>query len=207
MSLYKKLSGIKRIPIKDYSVQGKKFLTEDEKKELLSGTVVIQEKIDGTERHKELEDFIIFYEDVRFCHTIHYTKLPTYELLFDIYDKKRKRFLSLDELGGLLEDRGVLWVPIESGDFRWTFAADCPVLDKISSANVNEAEERIVKILGSQSRFSDELIEGVVVKNYEKQLFGKVVRQEFFDKVQQSEHWRRKPKMNFLASGGKRVGW
>jgi ATP-dependent RNA circularization protein (DNA/RNA ligase family) len=60
-----------------------------------------------------LEDrFILFGEWVYARHSVHYRRLPHYFFEFDIYDKERGVFLSLERRLDLLEGTGLHTVPV-----------------------------------------------------------------------------------------------
>ena len=64
---------IKRIPISTFNARGKDYLTPEETERLLSGIVVIEEKLDGKTEGKRYKTLTYWYEDLRIRHTIPYT--------------------------------------------------------------------------------------------------------------------------------------
>src|SRR4051812_11356860 len=60
-----------------------------------------------------LEDrYILFGEWLYAKHSVHYRRLSHYFFEFDIYDKERGEFLVLAARFGMLEDTGILTVPV-----------------------------------------------------------------------------------------------
>src|SRR5205814_9689633 len=55
--------------------------------------------------------YIIFGEWVYAKHAVHYRQLPHYFFEFDVYDKQREEFLSLEGRMAILGGSGVLTVP------------------------------------------------------------------------------------------------
>lgn len=89
-------------------------------------------------------DRILFGEWLYARHSIHYTNLPDLFLAFDIYDKKKGRFLSRRSRDQLLEGTGIHTVPLLKNG-------------KLSRADYEE-------LLNSQSAFHDGVVEGVYVR-------------------------------------------
>ena len=194
----------------------KKCLTEAEVKELLSGHTIFEEKVDGGvvgiawdgekhlaigkhsminyddnskkfyglnnwiyEHYEKIEKiplgYIIYGEWLKAQHNIFYDKLPDYFLAFDIFDGHR--YLDLPSRSEFLNKLGFAEVPlIYSGD-------DLDVVDILCIADGFSINNR--------SRFSSSEMEGIVIKNYDKNLFGKYVRREFLESAE--EHWLRLP--------------
>lgn len=163
---------IYRIPVKGYERRGKKYLTINEVKELLDGVVEVEEKIDGKRIRSLEEDYIIFKEDCKRRHTIAYTSLPAWEIGFDIWIGEK--FLSREEKKEVFDILGIPMAPA----LLW---------DKLVSL------DPILDLIGQPSAFGAERIEGVVIKNPEKQLFGKLVDPLFDQEVDESEHHLRRP--------------
>ncbi len=156
------------------TIYGKRYLTDTEINELLSGMVVIEEKIDGKNSSVPISidntQYEMFVENCRWVHSIPYNKLPNWNIILDFWDYKQERFLNYMEKRALCNKMGI------SG---WM----APLLgyEKIDSI------EDLTLWIGN-TKFSDEgLAEGIVVKNYEKQIFGKLVRNEFITGIE--THW------------------
>lgn len=195
----------------------KKCLEVDEVKELLSGHTIIEEKIDGgvigiawdgnkhlaIGKHSMINPYdnskkvyglnswiyqnyekiqqipigwIIFGEWMRSSHQIFYDQLPDYFLVFDIWNGYR--YLDLQSRSNMLYKLGFKEVPlIYSGD-------DLNIEDILCIAGGLSVSD--------MSRFSSsEIFEGIVIKNYDKQLYGKYVRREFMDSIE--ENWINSP--------------
>lgn len=131
-----------------------------------------------------LEDrFILFGEWMYARHSVHYRRLPHYFFEFDIYDKQRNAFLSLERRMTLLAGAGVHTVPV------------------IHRGAVSR--ERLAELIGPSafdSQFEhpltkrvDNLMEGVYLRIEAADVVSgraKFVRPEFVEKVKQSEHWQ-----------------
>lgn len=158
---------------------GKRYLTPEEANEILSDVVTIEEKLDGKTQSKRMDGHIVFGEFMKWKHSIKYDKLPNWFVVFDIYDTKRNRFLNREEKEAVAKTLSVPLVPL------------------IFKGKINKIDD-LAKFLGTKSAYSSsDLAEGIVVKNYKKQKWGKVVRTEFTEGI--TTHWIRKPKeMNRL---------
>lgn len=222
---------IKKYP-KIYRICGKnlpttkKCLSDSEVSELLKGEVVVEEKIDGgicglswrgdvhsaqgrgrvisyDENSKQFYgfndwiyknyekiskipvDWFIYGEWMKACHNIFYDLLPDYFIAFDILN--RDRFLDYDEKSKFLKEIGFEHVPlIYHGVLK-----------------INE----ITKLVGKSKYSTNEIAEGVVIKNYKRSLMGKYVRREFMDSM--DEHWLKKPlkenKLKDVRKNDKRI--
>jgi hypothetical protein len=128
-------------------------------------------------------DFILFGEWLYARHSVHYLKLPHYFFEFDIYDKPRQAFLSLEQRMAMIAGTGIQTVPV------------------IHTGAV--AKDELVGLIGSSkfdSRFEnpttgriDDLMEGLYVrteKDGRVSARAKFVRPEFVEKVKQSTHWQ-----------------
>ncbi len=139
--------------------------------------------------------FLLFGEWLYARHSVYYRRLPHYFFEFDIYDKQAGVFLDLAARLALLEGTGILTVP---------------VLQRGPAT----AEE--LRALIGPSRFdsvfenprtgrTDGLMEGLYLRTEAAgHVTGraKLVRPEFVEKVQQSEHWQHQAVApNLLAEG------
>ena len=202
-----------------------KILSLQELSELLTGEVVVEEKIDGANigfsldengslqvqnRGAYLEqpyrgqfsrlngwlgqfsyklkihlpdDIIVFGEWCAARHTLPYDHLPDYFLLFDLYDKKEKKFWSVCRRNEWAKKIGMHTVPsIERGRF---------------------SPDRLQDLLiHTRSAFRDGHVEGLVVRNDDlqwNQKRGKLVRADFVQAM--DTHWSRKQlEWNALAA-------
>lgn len=139
----------------------------------------MEEKIDGKIDALILEGKTVFFEFMKFKHTIHYTKLPSFKMAFDVWDGAR--FMGLQEKTiFLFQKHGI------------------PVIRTIFVGRTNYADllNYLPKILSLKSAYGEEPIEGVIIKNYEKQTFGKIVNPKFEEEIDAGEvHWSKKPKV------------
>jgi ATP-dependent RNA circularization protein (DNA/RNA ligase family) len=181
-NLYKKLTGIMRVP---FSPQhSKKTMTEEEYTKLISGEVSIEEKLDGQTFLLEIPEepnLLIFAEYLKYKHTVPYSKVPIpsdnrflWYVVFDIYDKEEERFINEKEKEEYAE---FYEFPISPVLYTGKLLDD-----------IKKSAEFITQLARNTSKFGDSLMEGVVIKNYEKQLFGKYINEEFRIEL----HWRRK---------------
>lgn len=120
--------------------------------------------------------WIIYGEWLRARHNIFYDKIPDYFVAFDIWDGHR--YIDLHSRSEFLHKLGFAEVPfIYSGD-------NLDVKDVLCIVNGLS--------ISNKSRLSStETMEGIVIKNYEKQLMGKYVNREFLESIE--EHWLKKP--------------
>lgn len=200
-----------------------KVLSPAEVAELLSGDVVVEEKIDGANlglsigddgalraqnrgKYLTLEhasgqwktlprwlapridalsdalfpDLILFGEWCVAVHSVHYTRLPDWFVAFDVFDRRRGEFWSVERRDALASRLGIALVPrLARGHFD---------LRKLQG------------MLGD-SRYADGPAEGIYVRREDGQeLVGraKLVRPEFVQAI--DEHWSRRPlRTNALA--------
>jgi len=73
----------------------KKYLTAEEMTRLLSGKVVVEEKMDGKSSRFETQRFVLFAEDMQQGQRISY-RVPARFALFDVFDKKRGMLLGVE---------------------------------------------------------------------------------------------------------------
>lgn len=161
-----------RIPVPSFArTRGKHYLSKDEVDQLLDGTVVMEEKIDGKIDGVVLAGKTVFFEFMKYKHTIFYTQLPSFQMGFDVWDGSR--FLNLSEKTKFLEAHG--------------FA----IIRKIfyGTTNYEELLKFLPKLLALKSAYGDEVIEGIVIKNYAKQQFAKIVNSKFEEVVDEAGHW------------------
>jgi hypothetical protein len=173
VNLFKKISKIVRVP---FSQQHRKpSMTWEEFVDLVDGEIVIEEKLDGATYFIELDeepDISFFAEYLKIRHTVIYDKVPfsinpkfLWYVVFDVYDKKEKKFLDRKEKAEYAE---VYEFPMPRVLFRGKL-----------KGNRTKKEKSISKLARRKSKFGPGLMEGVVIKNYEKQLFGKYINEEF----------------------------
>jgi len=171
---------IYRIPVPSFKeVNSKHYLSLAEVEELLDGLILIEEKIDGKIGAEDRENLEcrLFFELMKYKHTIPYLKLPSWNIYFDVFLHNEKRFADLEVRNKILISLGL------------------PVVRRIYYGKVNSYEELLEylpKLLSMKSVYGDETIEGIVIKNYQKQLFGKIVNPQFEEKIGDI-HWTKKP--------------
>jgi hypothetical protein len=133
---------------------------------------------------ERLEDrFILFGEWLYARHSVHYRQLPHYFFEFDIYDKDREAFLSLEQRLTLIDGTGIETVPV------------------LHRGAIGKKE--LAKLIGPSSFDSefdnpmtgrtDNLMEGLYLRVEAAGVVAgraKFVRPEFVEKVKQSEHWQ-----------------
>lgn len=115
---------------------------------------------------------IVFGEWCAARHSIGYEKLPDWYLMFDVYDRKACKFWSTSRRNKLADKLGLKVVPqISKGKFT-----------------LNSIKNFVLK---TKSEYSNELMEGVVIRN-DSELWcesrAKLVRPDFTQSIE--EHWR-----------------
>jgi hypothetical protein len=139
--------------------------------------------------------FILYGEWLYAKHSIHYRALPHYFFEFDIYDKDAASFLELATRLKMLEGTGIHTVPV----LHWgaATAERLPVLLGPSAFDSVFDNPRLKRV--------DNLMEGLYFRTENKGVVtgrAKMVRPEFVEKLQQSEHWQHQAMVsNQLAEG------
>lgn len=210
---FRKSNKIYRIELGGYKPKGKYHLARKTVEKLLKGTVDIFEKVDGgnTGIYKEngnvslqrkrgvvdyshpqysfflnqwrwdnaqkiidLPDNTVTYGELMRCkHTIYYNKLPDWFLVFDIYDLTHKQYIPWQDVKQICDSVGLKTVP------------------HIATVKLKNVEE-LYKYIPIKSKYGDKA-EGIVVKNFNKQLMGKWVQPWFVKTVEESKHWQDAP--------------
>ena len=166
---------IERIPFFDFlkkKLDRKTYLSKEKLEELFNGTVYITEKIDGKCEYDP--ETGRYYENVKFKHTIHYTKLPK-----EIVDNDFKVCLA-DTSNS-------------TGDLIFPSEPTPPSMFRGYIANKDLIMPLLTLCLAQKSAWSDDKVEGIVVANYEKQIFGKISRFDFSGEIE--ENWSKKQKI------------
>lgn len=165
-----------RIPVPVFTnTRGKHYLTLKQVTELLDGNIVIEEKVDGKQSARKVNDYtVVWYEDTRYKHTIFYDNLPSFDIVFDV--ERDGRFLNFTEKMNFCADYGLNRSP----------SIFC------GRTSYEELLRYLPNLLNVQSIFGQSKIEGIVIKNYDKQLFGKIVNPEFEEEIDSGEHWTKK---------------
>lgn len=215
----KKMRGIPKYLLENVAdpQKSKKCLSEAEVNILLDGKVVFEEKVDGGivglawdgEKHLAIgkhskipyDDnskkfyglnnwifsnyekiqkiplgWVIYGEWLRAMHHIYYDNLPDYFVAFDIWDGYR--YIDHQNRSEILRMLKFVEVPIIHYGENLHIKDVLCITEGLSVNNM--------------SRFSNsETFEGIVIKNYEKNVMGKYVRREFMDSIE--EHWLKLP--------------
>ena len=140
-------------------------------------------------------DYILFGEWMYARHSIHYRQLPHYFFEFDIYDKDRQSFLSLEKRQELLADTGIHTVPvIKTGPLKRNELEALIGPSNYDSQFENPLTGRI-----------DNLMEGLYLRIEAEGIVtgrAKFVRPEFVEKIKQSTHWQSQTMVPNLLSDG-----
>lgn len=204
--MFRKYEKTYRISIPELRINGKFTLTKKEQIGLLTGRISVEEKMDGANtaiirnkrgwtlqkrrgladegvhqqfsffwnwaRHNEEKimnipiGWIVYGELMYAKHNIYYDELPSYWLVFDIWNKRK--YLRADERNQVAEELGFQAVP----------------LLYFGNERINPFD-----FMYKKSRYSKDLAEGIVIKNYRKQTRGKLVRKEFIKQLEEEDHW------------------
>lgn len=132
--------------------------------------------------HNLPRDLVFFGEWCYAKHSVYYNSLPDYLLIFDIFDEERNTFLCARERDEIAREHGFEVVP--------TFFEGKATLDEIPQ-------------MIRRSFFSEELMEGVVVRNdildATNAIRGKYVREGF---IAGDKHWSKKQLVKNRAKVG-----
>jgi hypothetical protein len=140
-------------------------------------------------------DFILFGEWMYARHSIHYRRLPHYFFEFDLYDKSRGAFLSLERRLAMLAGTGIHTVPVVH-----------------RGALKQSALEKLIGPSAFDSHFDnprtgrpDNRMEGLYLRIEAGGVVtgrAKAVRPEFVEKIIESTHWQQQTMVpNVLADG------
>lgn len=221
--MFRKYEKIYRIGTKNISVPGKLNLSYEEEKKLLNkkDEIEITEKLDGANSaiirgkgnkwtlqkrrglaeegihpqysffwnwarlneekiQKIPSNWIIYGELMWAMHHIFYDYLPSFFIVFDIYDKKKECFLDSKLRQNFCKTIGFAHVPI------------------LYFGNFNKID--LDRFMYIKSKYAtNSIAEGIVIKNYNKQIKAKIVRPEFMKEIKEDNHWMlRKVKKNKL---------
>lgn len=129
------------------------------------------------------QSYILFGEWMYAKHSIHYRELPHYFFEFDIYDKVNQVFLSLDRRLELLDDTGILTVPVvHQGSITRKKLETLIGPSQFGSHFENPFTRQI-----------DHIMEGLYLRTEENGVVtarAKFVRPEFVERVKQNTHWQ-----------------
>ena len=117
-----------------------------------------------TKNNKLYKNKYIFYGECCVRHTIGYDweKIPSF-LGFDIYDIEKEEFVHYPECKEMYEKLNLPFVPI---------------IDEKKAKEITKLDEKLIP----KSQYYEGTAEGIVLKNYKKQLFAKIVKEEFKEK-------------------------
>uniref|UniRef100_A0A6C0ED33 Uncharacterized protein n=1 Tax=viral metagenome TaxID=1070528 RepID=A0A6C0ED33_9ZZZZ len=119
----------------------------------------------------EKGNYVLYGEWLYMKHSINYDALPDYFLLFDVYDRNIKEFLSRNKIAELIDGSSLKLIPVL-------------YQGKLSL-------EELKKMVNHKSNFYDGKVEGIYVKVFDGdivKLRGKVVRSDFLGNDEESEH-------------------
>jgi hypothetical protein len=151
-------------------IYNKRYLTDEDVVKLFTGTVVIEEKIDGKLSNIPLEDNKqLMVEDISGKNTVHKHVIEY---------KNNDKNIMLDIVSPM--GSGLYFESIYgSSSSPLTYAIlvfDNPTLDVIY--NILDVLSKLPSHIGSPE------IEGLVIKNYQFQLMGKYINEKFEDKLE-----------------------
>jgi len=202
----------------------KKILSNTEVKELLTGKVIIEEKIDGAnvgiiptgkpgepfrlqkrgslvdasehaqynrfkawawERYESLatlsRNYLIYGEFMWATHHIYYDQLPDWFICYDIYDHGKQEYLSRERKEEICSNWNIPIIPL----------LFCGYVDERN--DVYKYFEKPKREVSRSAYSSTEDREGIVIKNYRKQMRGKIVRPDFIKEIDENGvHWTTK---------------
>jgi hypothetical protein len=127
--------------------------------------------------------FILFGEWVYALHSVHYHRLPHFFFEFDIYDKDKEHFLSLEQRLTLIEGTEVGTVPVLH---RGTIGKE--ELGRLIGPSLFDSQFE-----NPLTKRTDNLMEGLYLRTEAAGCVtgrAKFVRPEFVEKVKQSTHWQ-----------------
>lgn len=209
-------------------VGGKHYLSSSDVQAVINDKIIIEEKIDGAntgiiggkkdqifrlqkrgslvdvsehpqfnrfkawtnEHYEQLMNirypYIVYGEFMWATHHIYYDQLPDWFICFDVWDGEE--YLNREDKEKYCEKLGINIVPL----------LYCGYIDSV--------EELIPYVYGKSEYSSDNDREGIVIKNYRKQMRAKLVRGEFVKEINEDgTHWSTKwdpRKINQLIKKG-----
>lgn len=192
---YKQLTGIKRIPLHEFGIEGfkkighKSYMTKEEFMMLIGDKFSISEKVDGKssfeiKQHthtnylgedEETSNTILFYEDTLRKHSIDY-KWKYKKLVFDmaviVPDDGDIAFQDMCIDDDIFETyfKGYTFIPHRN--YGRIYEDELPWLLK-----------EIQRLLKEPSQFGSPKREGIVIKNHYKKMWGKIVNPEFEENI------------------------
>ena len=136
------------------------------------------------------ENLVLYGEWLKVLHTVPYDALPDWAVIFDVYDLERGQFLRYDEKVEVVNSLGLVPPPLL---YRG-------IIHLTSKREVERFISHLVSIAERKSFFSTvaRSMEGVVVKNYEKQFFAKLINPWFDREISEHELFEKGIKYNKL---------
>lgn len=221
--MFRKYAKTYRIPVPQFDVKGKLFLSGPEIRLLLAGRVIIEEKMDGANtgiiRHKkgfhlqkrgslvgqsEHEQFNFFHHWANVLNYDRIMEVPPGHLIYGelcyavhhlFYDSLPDYFLVFD----IYKFKGGKWLNRSERD------EFCQYYGFFQVPLITEGyfdKEELIDLMPKRSTYG-KVAEGIVVKRYRKKeyLRAKLVRPEFVKELDENdEHWTKKElKINQLA--------
>ena len=220
--MFRKYEKTYRITSSNIQLKGKFHLCKADQIKLLTGKIEITEKMDGAnvaiirgkgdkwtlQKRRGLADtgvheqFAFFWNWARWNeekilripngwkvygelmyseHNIHYNILPSYFLAYDVWDGKK--YLRAEE--------------------RTEYVWDKWELQHVPILHYGNSKINVDDFMNKKSWYSTKsLAEGIVVKNYRKQMRGKLVRPKFTKDLDENDHWlHQATRRNKLAEG------
>ncbi|MFH1095135.1 MAG: RNA ligase family protein [Candidatus Micrarchaeota archaeon] len=189
---------IARFPI-GHTIFGKNYLVPAQVQKLLSGRVIVEEKMDGKGVLFQVGKFQIFAEDLKVRHSIHY-RVPAHYAIFDFYDTEREVFLGISgkmEVYRDLKNYRSFFKEQIKGPAGANFPAENFFLVQIMERGKFDLDD-LPKLISHSAYGAKEgtYMEGIVVKqmrdsfDFEEDRSGKLVRQEFIEGIE--THYSRK---------------
>jgi len=125
------------------------------------------------------EHYILYGEWLRVKHTVYYDMLPDWAVIFDVYDSLREVFLGYEEKMKVIKKLKLVAPPLVK-----TLKVKCR-----NKIDIQRVIKEITKCAKGRSAFSSVAcsMEGVVVKNYSKGLFAKLINPWFDRELEEHE--------------------
>jgi len=173
----------------NHALPNKTAMTQKDAAHLLSGRLIVEEKMDGRQTSIGVDRFIICAEDLRRVHTIRY-KVPARYAAFDVYDTRSGQFLDPTE-----KKRVIVFYSKRSDFLPKSHSSGIFQVMEIERGifSLDELEE----LIDRESKYSIVgRMEGIVVKParilfYDEHLTGKIIRPEFEEGI--GDHYLRRP--------------
>ncbi|MCD6483048.1 MAG: RNA ligase family protein [Candidatus Aenigmarchaeota archaeon] len=206
-----------RIVTPNTFIKGKEYLSKKCLDELIEDCFA-EEKLDGALVTIETDEYVFYGEDLRKTHTIRYENLPNDVVFFDVYNKTEKRYLDEPEKILLLLEIGATPAPIigriKKYDISKPKKRDRMYVEKylekiafktksafktcLNTKMVEYMKDNLPDLYEEANKLPKNFVEGIVLKNYGKQLFGKVVIPAFERMIQELGRYENYPEANII---------